>query len=106
MYHFIHKGSTINYTLSDNNIHIQDSYLITNESDMIDILKRIKVHADVNKKNYKRSLTSWLNEWKTHNLLYNIGIAKDRTGSVDINDDAIFLARAAYTILSIFYISK
>lgn len=44
-----------------------------------------------------------INEWRAHNLLYKLGIEKDRTKSVDLNTDNSWYIKVLYTILSIFY---
>lgn len=49
-----------------------------------------------------RSLRSLTDEWEAHNLLYSLGIARDRTESVDL-DAARWYTEAAYFLLAAAY---
>lgn len=87
------------------NIHISNSYQF-NSKEMNKILDYI-----MNKEYFKilaaagftRTKKSMLKEWKAHNLLYNLGYKKERTGSVDLNQNESFKRRIGYFILSLFY---
>ena len=88
------------YTLTKENIHIEDSYKIENKSEMRTILTIIRARAEKQGFHYNRSLASWVNEWTSHNLLYTRGVAKERTGSVDLNEDVSRFMRFCYWFLS------
>ena len=47
---------------------------------------------------------SLLNEWGTHNLLYSLGVQKERTASVDLESNQSWYMTVAYAILSPFYL--
>ena len=47
---------------------------------------------------------SLLNEWRTHNLLYSLGVQKERTASVDLESNQSWYMTVAYAILSPFYL--
>ena len=53
---------------------------------------------------HRRSVSSMIKEWRVHNLLYSLNIQRDRTGSVDLNTGQPWYVRAAYSILSSFYL--
>ena len=73
----------VDYTVTETNIHINDSYQYPKEK-FEPILKDIQEeHQDLLV--WERSMGSMRREWATHNLAYNWGIATERTGSVDLN---------------------
>ena len=51
---------------------------------------------------YKRTIGSWLREWRAHNVLYKWGYQPDRTKSVDLNEDETQIRKIGYFLLSIF----
>lgn len=89
------------YKVTENNIHIQDSYVITKRKDMKDILEKLKVEYP-ECLSFKRTTYSLTSEWKTHNRLYRLGYKKDRTGSVDMNYPLKWYVELAYKILGMF----
>ena len=74
---------------------------------MSSIQERIpgKAQAEAEKRGftYKRSLSSWLMEWKAHNYLSDKNIETSRTSSVDINEDEKLIRRFGYFVLALFY---
>jgi hypothetical protein len=103
MFALVHKNKTITCTISKNNIHIVRSSEIKEPADMKEILKVIRVEAEKRGFVYKRSLSSWLIEWKAHNYLSDKNIATSRTSSVDLNEDEKLIRRFCYFILALFY---
>lgn len=77
----------------DPNMCVKNSYLITDEEDMEAIIDKI---IEYNKKDdiygWCRTKDSMLNEWAIHNMLYQAGIFRSRTGSVDFDnsDEVIY----------------
>lgn len=71
------------YSISNNNIHINDSYKIKSKESMLNVLNDIynKYYSDV----FKRSMDSLLNEWGAHNLFYNLHLFRSHTKDVDLN---------------------
>ena len=51
---------------------------------------------------YTRTFESELREWKAHNFLYKIGYKRERTGSVDINQNEPLWRKIIYAVLSLF----
>lgn len=98
----LHNGEFIRVILNKYNIHIEDSYQVVKRKDMKDFLSII-LDASLNRGIfYSRKIRSWIREWKAHNLLYRLGIKKDRTGSVDLDECESKLRRFGYFILSLF----
>lgn len=87
-------GVKIQY--DENNIRIIDSYKVKLEADMVIILKIFKI-----KENYKskRTVTSWIREWKAHNRLYNLGLFKEHTRDCDLEENEKWYRLLAYQIL-------
>lgn len=74
---------------SENNVQIEDSYIINDEYDVKHILDVIKIDPDAEKVNcivfQKRTIKSLTKEWIAHNVLYKLHIARSHTKSVDLN---------------------
>lgn len=86
--------------VSANNVHIKESYKVTSKSEMKEILYAIQHnHPDCN--TFKRSYSSLIAEWRTHNRLYRLGYKKQRTGDVDLNYPLKWYVELAYRILGI-----
>ena len=88
-----------NITLSSNNAHIEDSYKCKHIKDMKDILKYIKSRDP----KCTRGIFSMINEWRSHNLLYSIGLYKEKTKSVDLEYNNKWYYNVAYFCMSLFY---
>lgn len=71
---------------------------------MEEILSLIRDEVSSDMAVHKRNLFSMIYEWRTHNLLYALGIAKDRTGSVDLNTNQPWYIKVLYAIISPFYL--
>lgn len=50
-----------------------------------------------------RSIRSMIWEWKSHNLVYSLGLFRDRTRTVDINYPIPGYMNIVYFIASLFY---
>lgn len=74
----------LDYTLTDNNLHIEDSYKIGKRA-MGVILTHIKNTAETPSKVWNRSMFSLRMEWAVHNFLYSIGYKRERTADVDLD---------------------
>lgn len=92
-----YKGVKI--TVSENNINIENSYKITSKKEIREILDYIIVHRECEVTKH-RTLNSMLNEWIAHNNLYILHIARERTGSVDLNYPQAKWVSACYWFLS------
>lgn len=91
------------YKLTKNCLSIFDSYKVTKEKDMITFLTQIRYENPY--KQYiiwRRSIQSLVNEWKAHNLLYNLHLFRSHTQTVDLDDEPWY-RRSIYWILSKLY---
>ena len=98
-----YNDKVIEYRLSASNIQIKDSYLITNQKQMRDIVQAIRVAAYEEGYEYKRTNDSWVREWAAHNLLYDWNFKRDRTGTVDLSENESGFKRFCYCLLSLLY---
>ena len=86
----------LKYTISPAYITIYDSYTIKNEWIMLIYIQ--KISSEIGKITPKKTLC-YINEWCTHNLLYNWGLFKKDTKDVDIDrDGGNFIMRTLYSI--------
>ena len=100
------NGSKFEVDFSDINVHIEDSYKILGTENKRKILEEIvKIGAEEGF-TYERSIGSWICEWKAHNALYQRNYEKERTRSVDLNEDESFFRRFCYFFLAIFEKAK
>lgn len=84
---------------------IKDSCRVTKGADIKKALETIHgmmEYQRLRQSGYTRTFQSEYQEWKAHNFLYRIGYQKDRTGSVDIDQNESKLRKFIYAILSIF----
>ena len=88
-------------TITENNIHIKDSYTVNDKYEMSEILTEIKINHPECKVFDIRKWDNLLSEWKCHNRLYKLGIFKTRTGSVDLDSFEPWWRRILYAILGI-----
>ena len=86
----------------DNNIHIHDSYKCEDPNEMEIIINNI-INDEDTSKFIKRKISTYVNEWCTHNLLYNLDYHRDRTASVDFEHPQKILYTIGYFILGNFY---
>jgi hypothetical protein len=93
----------ITYTLTKGNVQIRDSYKIRKKADMNGIVKAIKAEAKKLGFTYKRSNSSWVTEWRAHNYMYDKGIERSRTASVDLSEKESKLVLASYSLMSVLY---
>ena len=96
--------SIIKYHVTPNCVTIYDSYKVIHTGDMEFLIQKIRYDYLLN--DYiinKRSMSSLVNEWKAHNLLYDLHLFRSHTKNVDLNDEPWY-RRTIYWILSKFYI--
>lgn len=77
----------INYTITENNLHIIDSYKIS-KKEMEDFLCQIQkdsANLYIFSKIWSRPFFSLRMEWVCHNFLYSIGYKREQTKDVDLN---------------------
>lgn len=84
------------YEITQHNLHICDSHLVA-KREMIPSLQDIRT-AHPDSEVWRRTDRSLRREWATHNLLYALGIARQRTKDVDLNYPQKWYVRMAYGI--------
>lgn len=97
------KDLLFKITVTENNTNIEDSYRIKSISDMQQVLYMIQDECEPSLAINKRGIWDMTNEWRVHNLLYALGIEKDRTRSVDLDINQPWYMTVAYSLLSPFY---
>ena len=93
----------ISFSISKSNVHIVDSYKITKKADQTAIVKLIRAAAAKLGFTYKRSIDSWVTEWRAHNYMYDKGMQRSRTGSVDLDEKASRVVLASYKVMAALY---
>lgn len=91
--------------VSESNTHIEDSYKITKDKAMYNILNQIRI-SNIHNRNlaiFNRSLKSMIIEWRAYNLLYKLHICKERTKSVDLYLNEPLYKKISYYILHIIH---
>lgn len=82
-----------------NKVTIIDSYKIKDEVFMYSILYLFLMKTNYR---YKRSVDSWVSEWKAHNKLYNKGLFIIHTKDCDLCDNESIFRKIIYKILEVF----
>jgi hypothetical protein len=86
------------FYISSNNIQIKDSYTLS-KKEFEDTINNVKQLYPNNLVCINRSNFSIKMEIATHNLCYNLGIARSRTKDVDINYPLSKLEKITYTVV-------
>ena len=92
----------IHITLSDSVITILDSYKVKRLKHMREVIDWVKTYDTTV---CKRSWISLVSEWRAHNLLYWLGIEKDRTTHCDLNEESC-IHKVLYIIGSLVYFGQ
>lgn len=90
----------IKYTISDNNLHLIDSYKV-HKKDFAKELNEIK-KKEPDYLVWNRGVPQMCLEWSCHNFLYMLGLWRSRTKDVDLNYPQSFLIRAVYAVCGCF----
>ena len=83
---------------NSDNVQIVNSYKIRNLEYMEWILKEFIKRTGYES---KRSVKSWIKEWKTHNRLYRLGLFRKHTKDCDLEEKEKLHRLIAYQILGI-----
>lgn len=100
-----------NITITNNNIHITDSYKVKTRESMKNILNILREYLNDSNITMKtpldfRSNNSMIKEWVTHNNLYRLGLYKDRVKDVDLNYPQKWYIKILYAVGSIINLNK
>jgi hypothetical protein len=93
----------ISFTATKANVRIDDSHKICTKADMNAIVKLIRAEAKKLGFTYSRSNSSWVTEWRAHNYMYDCGVERSRTGSVDLSEKESKIKLASYALMSALY---
>ena len=96
-------------TISTNNIHIEDSYRVTNPVDMRTVLNDTVEflntnHITMDTPFNHRSICSMVREWIAHNNAYYMNYSPERTRSCDLNYPQPWYANILYFFCSLIII--
>lgn len=98
------KEYLLKVEVTKNNTTIFDSYQVKTPSDMKLVIKEIRNFVEDNDYTINsRSITSMLREWRSHNLLYSLGLFRSRVKDVDLNTVHQWWLKTLYFIVSLFY---
>lgn len=101
------SDNVLKVDLTNDNTTIFDSYRIKSPSDMKLTINEIKNFIKNDDEEYainKRSIIGMIHEWRTYNLLYSLGIFRNRTKDVDLNIEHKWYIKVMYFICSLFYL--
>lgn len=102
-----HYGYRLDCELGTANTHIEGSHVVKSRKDMKGILALLQFRV-MNDPTYainRLPERSMVREWRAHNILYALGLWRERTRSVDLNENT-WPVRACYFVLSCLYLRK
>lgn len=82
------------------NIKIIDSWKITKKKEMREMIEEILYKAPIY--TTKRSVSSLVREWRSHNIMYNIGWFTRHTKDCDLESNEALYRRVIYFIMGRF----
>ena len=85
------------YSVSENNIHMDSSFLVSKEDFESELNALREQHP--NNQVWNRSIESLKHEWATHKAFHAMGIFPNRTGHMDLNWPQPWFVRLGYAIL-------
>lgn len=89
------------FIITDNNIHINNSCEYSKHS-FDTVFSYLRDHYLTNNVLLNRSDCSMAREWASHNLLWDLHIARERTADVDLDYPQKWYYRLGYFILGSF----
>lgn len=92
----------IEYKVTNSKLAIIDSYKITQKADMMNILYNIMNQESLNWPVFQRKVKGMVEEWRAHNILYNFGLFRSHTQTVDLEADQKWFFKIIWKILGSF----
>ncbi len=86
-----------------NDITIYDSYKVTSAKDMRSIIDYI-YSKYLSERNHNRRKFDMVNEWRTHNLIYALGMFREHTKDVNFEYRQCLILKIIYCIFSAMYL--
>ena len=74
-------------TYSKDNTHVENSYLLKTKKAIAEEVSVIIFVRDARMLPVTRTESSYIREWKAHNNLYRLGLFKDHTKDVDLEEN-------------------
>ena len=90
-------------TITENNVHIEDSWEIRTRQTMETMLNHYRV-TNPECKTWLRTNKELIQEWRAHNLLYDLHLFRSHTKDVDLDYPQSRKRKVIWAILSFFYI--
>lgn len=84
---------------NERNVKIVDSYRVKSRREMESVLL---VFLEKTGYRSRRSIESWVDEWRFHNFLYRIGMYRNRTADCDLEEKEKWWRLVIYWIFNIF----
>lgn len=99
----IYNDKEIEYKVSNVNLAIINSYKIKNKADMKNILYKIMNQESEHKFDvFKRSVKGMVQEWRAHNIIYNLGLFRTHTCTVDLEANQKWIFKIIWKIIGTF----
>ena len=85
------------YTVSENNIHLESSFKVRKE----EFERELKALREQNPESqvWNRSIDSLKREWAAHNAFHALGVFRSRTAHMDLNWPQPWFIRLGYAII-------
>ena len=87
------------------NIHIEDSHNLYTREEVVNALTYIHntlEYKELAAAGYTRTLKEQVDEWIAHNVMWSWGYKRNRTGSVDLNQNESKFRKIIYSIIAFF----
>lgn len=95
------SGYNIEYSISNNNCHIVDSYMIKGKRAKLNFISYVLFEYEGFAK--ARSSMSYYREWKAHNILYKWKVKPESTKDTDLNTNESLIRRLGYFFISLLF---
>jgi hypothetical protein len=90
-------------TLTFDNTHINDSYLVRSKEAMRSFLLSLREQSHPDMAVAVRSMTSLICEWRSHNLFYYLHVFRSRTKDVDLERHQTWWREVFCRVVCFFY---
>lgn len=97
------RTETVRYEIQGDNCHVIDSYQHVDNDRLKEDFIRHVMDTNPNFLTGKRSIQSYVIEWKAHNILYRWGMFKQSTQHADLNISESYIRRLGYCVLVRFF---
>lgn len=93
----------MNILVNRDNLTIHDSFMVVSENEMKEVLLQVKEEHSECRVFDNRSIGNLVNEWMTHNLLFELGFMTAFTQHVDLGSNQRWFLRIPYFLLGNLY---